>query len=66
MPLGLDTFISGQGGNLSGGQIQRIAIARAIVNKPELLIMDESTSSLDSINEQKIYINLRKKILLNL
>ena len=61
MPLGLDTFISGQGGNLSGGQIQRIAIARAIVNKPELLIMDESTSSLDSINEQKIYINLRKE-----
>ncbi len=61
MPLGLDTFISGQGGNLSGGQIQRIAIARAIVNKPELLILDESTSSLDSINEQKIYINLRKE-----
>jgi len=61
MPLGLNTYLSGQGGNLSGGQIQRLALARAIVREPQLLILDEATSSLDAINERVIYENLRKK-----
>ena len=61
MPLGLDTYISGQGGNLSGGQIQRLALARAIVQNPQLLIMDEATSSLDASTENKIYKNLKEK-----
>ncbi|MGO5066240.1 peptidase domain-containing ABC transporter [Clostridium sporogenes] len=60
MPLGLDTIISGQGGNLSGGQIQRLSLARALVRHPQLLVMDEATSSLDSINEKIIYNNLKE------
>ncbi|EQK48708.1 ABC transporter family protein [[Clostridium] bifermentans ATCC 19299] len=60
MPMGLNTYISGQAGNLSGGQIQRLSLARALVRKPQLLIMDEATSSLDAITEDKIYYNLKK------
>ena len=60
MPMGIDTVISDQSNNLSGGQIQKIAIARCIVRAPSVLILDEATSSLDVQSEMSIYKNLKK------
>ena len=48
MPMGMNTYISEDGGNISGGQKQRIMIARAIVNHARIIIFDEATSSLDN------------------
>lgn len=54
MPMNYNTLISDMGMNISGGQRQRIVLARSLVLKPRIILFDEATSSLDSLNEKNI------------
>ncbi|MGP1370746.1 MAG: ABC transporter ATP-binding protein [Eggerthia catenaformis] len=62
MPKGYDTYIEQGGSNVSGGQKQRLCIARALLKKPKILILDDSTSAVDTKTDAKIRDGLRRFI----
>ena len=60
LPNKYETEINERGSNLSGGQVQRIAIARAILGNPSILLLDEATSALDSESEAEVQEGLNR------
>ena len=62
LPQGLDTFIEQGGVNVSGGQKQRLCIARAMLRRPSILILDDSTSAVDTATEAEIRRSFRENL----
>ena len=60
MPMGMHTLISEGSGGISGGQKQRLMIARALISKPRILLFDEATSALDNITQKIVSDNIDK------
>ena len=60
MPMGMHTMITATGGGISGGQRQRLMIARAVAPKPKILFLDEATSALDNITQKQVSESLDK------
>ena len=59
LPEGIDTVVGDRGKQMSGGQLKRLGIARALYRNPEILILDEATSEVDNITEKRILNNLQ-------
>ena len=62
LPNGIETIVGERGVSLSGGQRQRVALARAIYTRPELLLLDDTTSALDPVTERRVVDNLRREL----
>ncbi len=60
LPNGYETFIEERGANLSGGQLQRISIARSLLGNPSILLLDEATSALDAEAEESVQQGLKQ------
>ncbi len=63
LPEGYETFIEERGANLSGGQLQRLSIARALVGDPTILLLDEATSALDAEAEESVQKGLKQAMI---
>ena len=60
LPHGLDTPLGDRGVTLSGGQRQRLCLARALLGAPDILCLDDATSALDALAEQRVLDNMRR------
>ncbi len=61
LPMVLRTFVAENGTTFSGGQLRRLIIARALVNRPSILFFDEATSALDNVSQAVVSENIRKR-----